>query len=421
MHEFETLLHECLGPLQRYVYYKINNRQDAEDIVQEVCLTATMKFESLQDCSLFKSWLIGIANHKCTDYYRRQAKVNQVTIDDVPEAELKVEDEQPTDPSVVLETLRLLRDKDRQILYMYYFLNTSQENIAKRLSIPVGTVKSRLHYAKEKFKQHYPNPPISKGAVFMKKLPEYLPEYTIEKIDLPPFSVRFKELLGRFIIPKIGESNIWAIYDMPGRKSAGTDYAKVVGPVKVHGIEGVEILTSSKPFTEEVNYADAHSDFVQMTDTHCRWLGETYFSNGVKHLLTFLDDDEFAKLGFGEDNCGYEINLRCKGEITRSGDTITTSTFVSALQDLVGRYKIRIMGKQYDTVCLMEITADGMATESYIDSNGRTVLWRRYNHDKWAFDRYQKAWSELLPTMDRLEINGETFVHWYDCISDYIL
>ena len=148
-------------------------------------------------------------------------------------------------------------------------------------------------------------------------------------------------------------------------------------------------------------------------------MGETYFSNGVKHLLTFLDDDEFAKLGFGENNCGYEINLRCKGEIIRRGDNIITSA--SALQDLVGRYKIHIMGKQYDTVCLMEITADGMATESYIDSNGRTVLWRRYNHDKWAFDRYQKSWSELLPTTDRLTINGETFVHWYDCISDYIL
>ena len=76
MNEFELLLQKDLASLQRYVNFKISNRQDAEDIIQEVCLAATVKFHTLKDKSVFKAWLIGIANHKCNDYYRRKAKDN---------------------------------------------------------------------------------------------------------------------------------------------------------------------------------------------------------------------------------------------------------------------------------------------------------------------------------------------------------
>ena len=35
--------------------------------------------------------------------------------------------------------------------------------------------------------------------------------------------------------------------------------------------------------------------------------------------------------------------------------------------------------------------------------------------------RYGRPWSELLPGNERITINGATFVHWYDCITDHIL
>lgn len=57
----------------------------------------------------------------------------------------------------------------------------------------------------------------------------------------------------------------------------------------------------------------------------------------------------------------------------------------------------------------------------YLDKNGRTVLFRRFNRNDWAVDCYKKAWSEMLPENEKLTVNGETYVHWYDCISTYIL
>lgn len=82
-----------------------------------------------------------------------------------------------------------------------------------------------------------------------------------------------------------------------------------------------------------------------------------------------------------------------------------------------------IGGRRYDTVCVMDIETYncGVVSEQYLDINGRTILWRRFNKNDWAYKRYGKLWTEMLPENDRLDINGETYVHWYDCITDYIL
>ena len=63
----------------------------------------------------------------------------------------------------------------------------------------------------------------------------------------------------------------------------------------------------------------------------------------------------------------------------------------------------------------------GVVSEQFLDKNGKTILWRRFNRDDWAIDRYKKLWSEQLPENDRITVNNTTYVHWDDCISDYIL
>ena len=63
----------------------------------------------------------------------------------------------------------------------------------------------------------------------------------------------------------------------------------------------------------------------------------------------------------------------------------------------------------------------GVVSEQFLDQNGRTILWRRFNRDDWAIDHYKKPWSEQLPDNDRITVNGVPYVQWYDCITDYIL
>lgn len=69
----------------------------------------------------------------------------------------------------------------------------------------------------------------------------------------------------------------------------------------------------------------------------------------------------------------------------------------------------------------IETYNNGVVSEQYLDKDGRTILWRRFNRNDWAYDRYGMQWTEQLPENERLCINGKTYVHWYDCITDYIL
>lgn len=421
--DFEDLLAGCKSALERFVYYKLPVKADADDVIQEICLRAYQKFDTLRDKAVFKAWILGIARNACNDYFRAKAKQLEIPLETVSESVLSQSRGGLREISAVRETLDALGDKDKQILYLYYFRELPQADIAKRLGIPLGTVKSRLHTAKSSFKERYPFPPKmveAKGANLMKKFPEFLPEYKIVKSDKEPFSVRWEENLGMFIIPRVGEKITWAMYDFPARNLTGLDEVEAVSKAVVHGVEGVEIISVwHDPHAKTPKRAE-HSYVIQMTDTHIRYLAERYLKNGVRHYFTFLDGDEFLdEWGMGEDNCGKEINIKPKGLIKRDGSTVTCENVKEAL-DVVGRYTLTLSGKVYDTICVMFIE-DDIATEQYLDQEGRTILWRRFNRDDWALARYKQRWTEKLPENERITINGSTFVHWYDCITDYIV
>ncbi len=427
MTEFEILLNECKNAVERFVRFKLLLKPDADDILQETFLTAFQNFDTLADKSHFKAWIISIARNKCNDYYRRKAKSVDVSIDELTEQPLTASRYGYVEQHDVYDTLESLSENDKQIIDLFYIQGYTQSEIAQRLDIPIGTVKSRLYTARNNFKRLYlPDRIYGKVDENMKKLPEFMPEYTITKLDKEPFSVKWEELMGWFIVPKLGEKLNWAIYDFPKRNRTEYDEMQVVGKAEIHGIEGVEI-TAKQYAPMDCNKTDndkiAERTFIaQLTDTHCRFLAESHISGGVKKFYTFLDGDEFIpNWGFGENNCGNEVNLSAKGDIIRNGSEITAAD-KPFLLDVVGRYEIKIGGKVYDTICVMDIeTYDGgVVSEQYLDKNGRTILWRRFNRNDWAKDRYKKNWTEILPENERITVNGEVCVHWYDCITDYI-
>ena len=425
MDEFETLLDAQRGAVERFVRFRLNSKADADDVLQEVYLTAYQKFSQLKNKDSFKAWMISIARNKCNDYYRRQTAQWEVPIDKLTEKEVSCGKYEALEENAVRETLSLLTDKDKQILYLYFWREVPQSDIAKQLNIPLGTVKSRLYTAKQNFKNNYPyRTNISNGEYNMKQLPEFMPEYTIVKSDKAPFAVKWEELWGLFIVPKIGEKRNWGIYETDTKKCFEWGEMSVTGRAMVHDIEGVEIKEyRHNHFGDGKDDAD-HYYIAQLTNSHCRILAENYMKNGIRKYLTFLDGDSFMEeWGYGESNCGKEIDISASGKIIECDGKIMAQN-TNQLCDIVGRYTVTISGKVYDTVRVLSLNSyygDYVGCEQYLDENGRTVLWRRFNRDDWAMDRYPKRWSEQLPENDKLTVNGMTYVHWYDCITDYIL
>ncbi len=420
MDEFVRLLTQHRNVLERFVRFRVRNAFDAEDIIQETCLRACQSFDSLKDIAAFKPWIISIARNKCNDYFRQLAKHMEIPIEQIPERHLPYGRMGLTAASPVEETLQKLGNKEKQVLYLYYFREFSQAEIAQRLDIPLGTVKSRLHAAKSNFRKFYPDRIQTKGGNIMQKFPEYLPEYTIKKSDKAPFAVKFEELMGWFIIPRLQEKCAWAQYDMPDRHVTNLYSSTVEKKVVLHGIEGVEIKNTYREIGANTEKETPFYFIAQLTEDYCRWLGNRYCEDGVEHIVTFLDGDEFLNAwGTGENNVGEPVDVKPRGTITQNGKEIFASK--DNATDCVGRYSIHLAEKVYDTNLLIGIFGDGTLTEQYIDQNGRTVLWRRFNRDDWAIDRYGRKWSEQFPENERIMVNGATYVHWYDCISDYVL
>lgn len=423
MDDFEKMLDTERLSVERFVRFRLNSKADADDILQEVYFTAYQKFPQLKNKASFKAWIISIARNQCNDYFRKKAAQFALPIEELTEKDLSDSRTGVAERYRVRETLDLLGEKEKQILYLYFWKELPQAEIAKQLNIPIGTVKSRLYTAKQNFKNQYPyRARISKGEKSMKKLPEFIPEYKIEERSDTPFAVKWEELMGWFLVPKLGERISWGMYDIPSRKCSRVYDMKVTGKAKVHGIEGVELTAKEAAYSNQ-NKEVKRTFVAQLTDTHCRYLAAFRNDGEVRSYITFLDGDEFLPhWGFGEDNIGNETNLSPKGDIQRAGMTVITAD-KDFLLDIVGRYTVAINEKTYDTVCVMDIETynNGVVSEQFLDENGKTVLWRRFNRDDWAVHRYQKRWSEQLPLNERLTVNGAVYVHWYDCITDYIL
>ena len=413
MRDFEELLHQHISSAETYVKYKVSSKEDAEDILQETYVRAFRSFNSLKSEESFKPWLISIARNKVNDYYRKKAEILEIPYDDEVIHEVSLN---RTVRSSVSDTLEKLDDNDRKILYLYYWHDLPQKDIAEKLGIPVGTVKSRIFKARKRFEEEYP-----KEEIKMKKLPEKIFEYTITEKNEKPFEVKWEELMGWFLIPREGNKIRWGIYDFPEKTLTEEVEMKCHGEAEIHGIRGVKIDAVEKQGRQKTE----RKFVAQLTDSHCRYLAEAHYADGVEKLFTFLDGDAFLNnWGFGPDNIGNETNLVCKGTIVRKGNVIEYND-KDRLMDIVGRYEVTINGKTYDTVCLMDLgTYDENAmTEQYIDRNGRTVLWRRFNKAnwRWNYNHFEEILDEKLKDNESIIFNGTVCYHWYDCITDYIL
>ena len=127
--------------------YLMGNRSDAEDAAQEAMVRAWSARRSLRDPNSFEAWFDRILVNCCRERQRRPYRVREIHLAAVGEA--RADDDFAAvlaRDSIGLALSSLTLDQ-RTVVVLRYWRDLSLEEIARRLDWPMGTVKSRLHYA----------------------------------------------------------------------------------------------------------------------------------------------------------------------------------------------------------------------------------------------------------------------------------
>jgi RNA polymerase sigma-70 factor (ECF subfamily) len=144
-------------PLFTYAHGLAGNREAAFDIVQETFIRAAAHVGGLRDDARFGSWIFGIAHQRCISHFRSSRRNASLFSDAFGDGMDEHEGDLP-DPCLALlsseraEALFGLIDQlplpQRSALLLHVLGDLTLEEIAGIASVPLGTVKSRMHHAK---------------------------------------------------------------------------------------------------------------------------------------------------------------------------------------------------------------------------------------------------------------------------------
>jgi RNA polymerase sigma-70 factor, ECF subfamily len=154
---FEELAMPLFDQLYNFAHWLTQNREEAEDLVQETYAKALKGFSSFQLGTNFRAWMYRILRNTFLTSRTGLMTVATVPLDSEEDGpELAVEDETPetilmkrTDSELVQNAIDDLPVHHREILLLCEVEEMSYQEIAELLSIPIGTVMSRLSRARK--------------------------------------------------------------------------------------------------------------------------------------------------------------------------------------------------------------------------------------------------------------------------------
>lgn len=152
---FDQLVERWQQPLMNYAYRLTDDRAAAQDVVQETWMAVIRGLVALRDMTLFRAWLFRIASHKCQDHWRRnRSRERFVTeVQNQPESCSSASGSPGAVRTDITAAFRRIPPESRVVLDLMYMEDFSVGEIADMLSLPEGTVKSRLFHARKQLRQ----------------------------------------------------------------------------------------------------------------------------------------------------------------------------------------------------------------------------------------------------------------------------
>lgn len=138
--EFNILLRDNYSYLYKLALFFLRNKYDAEDLLQETFLTAFKAFSQLSNIKYFRTWITRILINKAKSYYKKAIKTVDLN-------KIIISESLSTEEIEIWDLVNKLKPKYKEVIYLKYAHDLIDNEIAKILNCPVGTVKTRISRA----------------------------------------------------------------------------------------------------------------------------------------------------------------------------------------------------------------------------------------------------------------------------------
>ncbi len=384
---FNDLVRRCRTGIVSELTCLMGNIHDAEDVAQEAFLRSFLKLSTLRSPYSFGGWVRQIArniarNRLCRD--RRFVVLDEHhVIDDYSiAADLGSDDtDSQTEPALI--ALSRLSSKLRETARLTYLSSYSQKQVARRLRIPVGSVKRRLWESRAKMKKEVLRMSrIGRIAEPVKIVPDIqIEELTDDemKINTAGPGLYFGTVL------KTGHAEVCHFFDYPGGILTQTVQTQVVRKVNIHGRECYEVLIEhSDCEPPEPNILD----YFNVTDQGFDWVMRVTADESYPQTRFMKEGEELFPSSY---SCGEHKD------------------YTARIVDLT------IGDKKYGrSLAVFWGWENGTPAESFYSSDGRQVLHRRYvGPEAPESQHYQYA---SLTEEERKIFRGKEYRLWYDTV-----
>lgn len=147
---------DYMEKIYAYARKKTFSEEEAEELSQEILLTALTSFPKLRDHTRFEPWLWGLAANVTKSFSRSMGRQRAMFVYNAPEEMFDIPVLEESDEelySMLREKISMLTKLYRDIILLHYYDGLSTNQIADRLNLPPGTVTWRLSQARQKLKK----------------------------------------------------------------------------------------------------------------------------------------------------------------------------------------------------------------------------------------------------------------------------
>jgi len=144
----EIVYDRYAGMLMRVAYSMLQNREDAEDAVQNVFFKYLKKQPTFSSDEQQKAWLIKVTVNQCKDALRRRSFRSHLGLQEIEDV-----GKEDHHPHPMMELIFTLPEKYRQAVVLHYLEDLSVAETAKILGVSESAVKMRLSRGREMLKE----------------------------------------------------------------------------------------------------------------------------------------------------------------------------------------------------------------------------------------------------------------------------